>query len=216
MRRISRTSSTRTGYRATYVNPLGTSDSVRKVEPPPPIERTANETAKPSNNFILSYERYKQYLKELKQVFKSFYFHEKELYHTLQAIGTNKEELISQTCTLICKYNETLKSIRKLDQLFQTSYMDDIQALHIQHQKELEALGLLLNDNGTLTLNIDVFRCQLSTSDQDTMAVLKRFKSLLLKQYHTISQLQVPNSHQMSPYDPPGEPLKGFIIEEKG
>ncbi|TES54802.1 hypothetical protein E2L07_09245 [Halalkalibacterium halodurans] len=63
--------------------------------------------------------------------------------------------------------------------------------------------------NYTLT-NLFLFNATL------VMAVLKRFKSLLLKQYHTISQLQVPNSHQMSPYDPPGEPLKGFIIEEKG
>lgn len=200
--------------RTNYVNRLTSSTSVQAVEGIEATQPIENETKHPTDNFILSYERYYRALQDLKEEFKQFYHHEQELKKAIEQFNAN-ETFIYQTEQLIEKFNKAITALQQYDRTAGTEHTEAIIAILQQYEKAFSKIGISISKQVYLLFEPKKLLLYLTTSEKKEVALLSQFKSLILKEYYSFLKVKSPRSKIEKSYDPPPLQTKGLMIEEQ-
>ncbi|WP_096199016.1 hypothetical protein [Bacillus sp. FJAT-45350] len=216
MSRISRLSSSLKAnrIRGNYVSSMNQTQEIKRVEPLDPVGKTKNPVNYPSENYLDSYDRYYEKLKELKVEFKKFYHHEKELYEAIVNLDENKQKVVKHTSHLIDKYNQALQALASFDKAAGTNHIDSIRNVFHSFSEQLEPLGVYEEESGLLKFQPEKFITYIEENDEVFDSVFSQFKKMILREYKSFTSIRVPKE-QYSRYEQPIFNYKGLFIEEE-
>jgi uncharacterized protein YifE (UPF0438 family) len=193
MTRISRTSRTKAErVQAAYVNRLTEVHSVDPIQPIKRTEQIKNHTSHPSENHLLSYERYFQTKQHIRDAFRHFYRHEKELCSIANGLDEASKEILTHIEKLVQKYNQTMKSLKSFDKLSGTNHLLSIEDLVLQHKCDLKTLGITVQHSSPfLSFDPAQFLIHLAKSKTTTLQQVKSFKTLIMNKYQSLAQTKI-------------------------
>lgn len=153
MSRLSRTSRTRSErIQASYVNRHTDVGSVEPIEPVKQTDRTNNQTSHPTENQLLSYERYYQLNKQIRKTFKEFYKQEKMLYHAATELDEHEYDTLTHIQHLVQQYNKTITKVKKFDELAGTTYALSVYETFQAQIPPFNDIGLTMSEDHSLLI----------------------------------------------------------------
>ncbi|WP_062048027.1 hypothetical protein [Bacillus sp. JCM 19034] len=201
--------------RSNYVNRLTSSTTVQAVEKIEATRPVENETKHPTDNFILSYERYYRALQELKEEFKQFYHREQELKNAIEQLDENGT-LIYQTEQLIQKYNKAISALMQYDRITGSAHTDVIITILQHYEEAFSKVGISINHHAYLSFQCNkLLHFLTTTSNTHVTELIRDFKSLIIKEYYSFIKVKNRQSKMENTYEPPPLITKGLMIEEQ-
>ncbi|MEB1806237.1 MAG: hypothetical protein LPK26_02840 [Bacillaceae bacterium] len=214
MNRITRVSSLRANrIRANYVNRMS-AQHVSKIEPLAPVEKGKNNSELPSENYLDSYDRYYEKLKELKNEFKTFYHREQDLLAAINDLDSHQQKMVTHTDNLITKYNQALKALYSFDQAVSGQHVINVRQTLQTFHSEMKQLGVSENEQGFLSFEPKKFVHFIRNKESDFELLLTQFRQLIIESYKSLTKIRI-NHKQINPYEAKPFEYKGLIIEEE-
>ncbi len=212
--RISRTSGTKAQrIQSSYVNRMTEASGINKIEQIQRIEELKNPTDQPSENQLLSYERYYQKFTEVKQEFHTFYQHNQESINALKKLENKEDTIFSQIQDFTHNYNKALLALKNYDALVGSNQQSVLHHLYLTHSGIFQILGLLENKDYSLSFHSEVFLNNRNKSDMSSEEWLSTTKGMLLEQFKSLT---IGNHRSDRTAYEPDFDFKGLIIEEEG
>ncbi|MFC0557698.1 hypothetical protein [Halalkalibacter alkalisediminis] len=216
MTRISKSGRVRAErIQSSYVNRLTEAGGVNKIQHIQRIEKLKNPTNHPSENQLLSFERYYQTIREAKKEFKHYYKHEKDLYEAVLHLEEHGKRLFTQLEDFVQKYNKALVSLQHFDTLAGTEHVTPIYETFRSFSEAFHSIGIKKNKNDTLSYNPYHLQEAITHSRESVSELIDQFKEAVVEQYQTLVKVNKQSPHQTVYHSHPIE-IKGLIIEEEG
>jgi hypothetical protein len=185
---------------------------ITKIQQIQRIEQLKNSTNHPSENQLLSYERYCLQMQSKKQ-FNKINQHEQELDKTFLHLDEQGKEIFKQINDFVEKYNKFVYSLHDYDALSGTKHVGSVHNVFLLYMESFHTVGLKENDDCTISFQPRVYQKELSDSDRSVQEIIQTLKGSVLACYQSLAK-QI-NTKQ-TPYDTQPMELKGIIIEEEG
>ncbi|ARK31487.1 hypothetical protein [Halalkalibacter krulwichiae] len=185
---------------SSYVNRMTASGSIQKIEHIQRIEKGENRTNHPSENQLLSYERYfNRDLVATNQPNQSFVDYQKQ--------DNQLEKIVSH---FVSSYNQTIVSLSSYDAHTRLKYVQTIYQLFLAYAKELKSIGIFEGSQYTLFFKPSIVKKQ---SYDQIYHVISIFKKSLLAQYYDIARDLSKEEHS---YSTRSLNIKGLLFEKEG
>lgn len=214
MTSVSRVSRTKKRVHNSFVERSREIMNTNGVDRVSPSERTHNNTNNPSANHLIASDEFYDNIRRLKEEYYSFYHDEMKLEKAIKNFQSDKEYISKNMEELLKRYNMALKSLEILDNEFETDHNKRIKNIVKQYKQSLLKLGIEINDNDRLDIDINKFISFIEKS-KDLENEINPVRELILKLYKNFKSIKVPKDNSFDTYNNEEIEYSGVLIDKK-
>lgn len=180
-----------------YVNGHTEINQINSISPIKKINNIHNQSFQSSQNNFFGTSNFYDHLKKLKKEYFHFYKVQQELEDTLKEFKnttntTNTTNLISMLNNLVCKYNNSIISLKHFDDNFGTNHCENIHDILLSYKVPLEKIGLSIQKNYQLSIDESILQIALTDNSNAIKFLFKTKDGFIRKIYNTFKKIKIP------------------------
>lgn len=221
MGRISKTSSfQKKKIHSDYIGRNRKITETGMIERVKPISPSENSTKYSSSNYLIASDVFYDKLEQLREEYRKFYHHERDLEIAIESINNSKDKLSEHMMDLIFKYNRAISSLEDFDKICGTAHCLGIKEILLSFEGELNKVGINIINEKELDIDLDIFIERVINSRNPMSDLFKPVRAMIIKLYKGFKHIKIPKKNsfenQYKEYDDlSSQDYNGIIIDEK-